>query len=548
MHMHMPSSMLVVFPVVVHQFHSIFSPSPSTSTSTSTSTMSLSLLVCLLGILSLTHAVPPPTGFLIDCGASNQTHDGALLWIPDDGFIYTGTKATLPSPHPLRPTLSTLRHFTAAHKHCYTFPVIKGSRYLLRTTYFYGSFDNLTSPPVFDQIIDGTKWSTVNTTFAYSKGLSSYYEIIISASGKTLSLCLVRNKHTEPDRSPFINAIELEWLPDSLYNATDFSKYALSTIARHWFGGSEPVIKYPEDKFNRFWQPFTTSRYQEVRSKVEALETDFWNLPPNKVFENGLAAKEKDGIRLQWPALELPRASYYVALYFQDERSNGNWRVFDIVVNGKVFYKGLNVTTAGVNVFAAQWLLEGATQIELHPVAGSEVGPIINAAEMFQLLVLHGRTVTRDLIAMEDLARSLNNPPPDWRGDPCMPKENSWKGVTCSDGDHIRVVSLNLTGFGLSGKIPPSIANLTAIKSIWLGNNNLTGSLPDLKPLKELVSLHLENNNFGGNIPRSWGYLDNLQEIFLQNNNLKGSMPLSLTQKTGINLKITPGNHITRRA
>ena len=43
---------------------------------------------------------------------------------------------------------------------------------------------------------------------------------------------------------------------------------------------------------------------------------------------------------------------------------------------------------------------------------------------------------------MEELARTFNDPPSDWSGDPCLPTENSWTGVTCSLGKHVRVVAL----------------------------------------------------------------------------------------------------------
>lgn len=43
---------------------------------------------------------------------------------------------------------------------------------------------------------------------------------------------------------------------------------------------------------------------------------------------------------------------------------------------------------------------------------------------------------------MEDLARSFDNPPSDWSGDPCMPIENSWTGVKCSQDKLARVISL----------------------------------------------------------------------------------------------------------
>lgn len=43
---------------------------------------------------------------------------------------------------------------------------------------------------------------------------------------------------------------------------------------------------------------------------------------------------------------------------------------------------------------------------------------------------------------MEELARSIKNPPPDWHGDPCLPKENSWTGVTCSNHFIARVTTV----------------------------------------------------------------------------------------------------------
>lgn len=43
---------------------------------------------------------------------------------------------------------------------------------------------------------------------------------------------------------------------------------------------------------------------------------------------------------------------------------------------------------------------------------------------------------------MEDLAKSTQNTPRDWNGDPCRPRGNSWTGVTCSDQFVARVTGL----------------------------------------------------------------------------------------------------------
>ncbi|RVX22239.1 putative LRR receptor-like serine/threonine-protein kinase [Vitis vinifera] len=117
------------------------------------------------------------------------------------------------------------------------------------------------------------------------------------------------------------------------------------------------------------------------------------------------------------------------------------------------------------------------------------------------------------VIALESVKKSLENPPHDWNGDPCFPSQYSWTGVTCSEGPRIRVVSLNLSNMGLSGSLSPSVANLTALTNIWLGNNSLSGSIPDLSSLKRLEILHLEDNQFSGEIPSSLGSIDSLQEL-----------------------------------
>ncbi|KAK4401649.1 Calmodulin-like protein 30 [Sesamum angolense] len=149
-----------------------------------------------------------------------------------------------------------------------------------------------------------------------------------------------------------------------------------------------------------------------------------------------------------------------------------------------------------------------------------------------------GKTITRDVVAIEQFRKVLTNQPEDWTGDPCLPRENSWTGVSCSDTAPVRILSLNLTGFGLSGSLPQSISKLTALKDLLLGDNKLSGNIPDLSSLKSLETLHLENNQFEGSVPSSLGELPHLREVYLQNNKLNGSIPDSLKNKPSVNVKI----------
>lgn len=120
---------------------------------------------------------------------------------------------------------------------------------MVRTTYFYGGVNGPQhpSPPAFDQIVDGTFWSVVNTTEDYARGNFTSYEGVFLAQGKIMSVCIGSNSYTDSD--PFISALEIVILGDSLYNTTDFSNFGLNLVARHSFGYSGPTIRSVENSF-----------------------------------------------------------------------------------------------------------------------------------------------------------------------------------------------------------------------------------------------------------------------------------------------------------
>ncbi|KHN15789.1 Putative leucine-rich repeat receptor-like serine/threonine-protein kinase [Glycine soja] len=358
-----------------------------------------------------------------------------------------------------------------------------------------------------------------------------------------MSLCIGSNTYTDSD--PFISALEFLILEGSLYNTSDFTKYGLALVARHSFGYSGPPIRYPDDLFDRVWEPFGQSNSTQASTDNVSV-SGFWNLPPAKIFETRIGSDQLETLQLRWPTASLPSSNskyYYIALYFADDTAGS--RIFNISVNGITYYHNLNVIPSGVVVFASQWPLSGPTTITLTPAASSSLGPLINAGEVFDVLPLGGRTLTRDVIALEKVKQSLRNPPLDWNGDPCMPRQYSWTGISCSEGPRIRVVTLNLTSMDLSGSLSPFVANMTALTNIWLGNNSLSGQIPDLSSLKILETLHLEDNQFSGEIPSSLGDISSLQEVFLQNNNLTGQIPANLIGKPGLDIRTSGNNFLS---
>ncbi|KAF3780542.1 putative LRR receptor-like serine/threonine-protein kinase [Nymphaea thermarum] len=476
-------------------------------------------------------------GLMINCGSSRSIVSNGLSWTPDSPYISTGFSASLKRPN-TDPVFSTLRYFNeTARKSCFVLPALRRIRYLVRTAYFYGGFDGGNVPPVFDQIVDGTFWGTVNTSKDYAMNRTSFYELILAASGKTISVCVAKNKKTTT--YPFISAIQLIRLEGSVYNSTDFGKHALSTVSRHAFGYGGKTIRFPDDQFDRFWDPFLDA-YQPFSTTSNVPVTGFWNIPPSKVFDTGLTPKEGKKMELQWPSVALQNSSYYIALYFRHHQVPGSppWRAFNVSVNNVEFYRNLNVTPGGEVVFATRWPLFNFTRISLSASAQSAVGPVINAGEILQIVNLGGRTLTRDGIVLLLLINPISFALMHivgllicWVGcSYCLgsTKEKhayatiglEWRSLFASrellDWRHV-LLRRNLTGMGISGSLPPLIAKMSAVDEIWLGYNKFSGTIPDLRPLKRLKILDLENNELSGTIPSTLGMVLAKQQSHREN-------------------------------
>jgi hypothetical protein len=80
--------------------------------------------------------------------------------------------------------------------------------------------------------------------------------------------------------------------------------------------------------------------------------------------------------------------------------------------------------------------------------------------------------------------------------DPCSDK---FAGVSCKN-DVIK--SLDVTNFGLSGYLYPSLGNLDSVQELSLGTNHITGTIPTtLSLLTAVHNLDLSNNMFSGSLP-----------------------------------------------
>ncbi|MFQ6664968.1 hypothetical protein Gotur_031891 [Gossypium turneri] len=149
-----------------------------------------------------------------------------------------------------------------------------------------------------------------------------------------------------------------------------------------------------------------------------------------------------------------------------------------------------------------------------------------------------------------------------------MPDQSpcNWTGVICESRNRT-VASIDLSGFGISGGFPFEFCRIRTLRTLYLADNNLNGSLssqaispcfrlreidlsgnifvgelPDFSS-EHLEVLELSNNNFTGDIPVSFGRMKSLKVLSLGGNLLNGKVPSflgNLTELTDFALGYNP--------
>ena len=118
----------------------------------------------------------------------------------------------------------------------------------------------------------------------------------------------------------------------------------------------------------------------------------------------------------------------------------------------------------------------------------------------------------KDSMALVDLYNSTNGPGWEDHSNWLKGPVETWHGIYLVD---TRVNEIDLSFNNLNGKIPASIGNLTALGTLNLFSNQLSGSIPSSLP--PLYFLDLGENQLSGSIPGSlYAYY-----ILLEKNNSK---------------------------
>ncbi|XP_049933841.1 probable LRR receptor-like serine/threonine-protein kinase At1g05700 isoform X1 [Nymphaea colorata] len=442
----------------------------------------------------------------IDCGdpTGTRTDELGINWIGDGNYINTGQTAKVQVTNTYYQEEKTLRYFPFQKKSCYLIPgAARGMKHMIRASFFYGNYDNKSSPPSFHLQFDGNYWTSVTT----SLDTSLYWEVIYVPKRDNISVCVAQ---TLPDQIPFISVLEVKEFEPGMYE-TKGTEDVLVLWKRKAFG-SKDFVRYPDDPYDRYWHPSgEIDGVVSVARDNMSFNKNFTDIP-GLALAHAITPASSNATTLIVPSLEmgLGNDTYYYVFYFMEvlEAAYQNKsRSFDFLVDGikqnddpiippyRSYVTDYN--SRGRN-------LSGESVISMVNTPDASLPPILNAMELFELIKsgLAKGTNENDVKALKVLQGSYQTLR-SWAGDPCLPPGFTWDWLNCSTDDPPRVTELHLNGLGLDGTLP-DFSGLTALEIIDLSNNSLSGHIPEfLGTFPHLKELNLTYNSFTGSLPAS---------------------------------------------
>ncbi|KAG9130898.1 hypothetical protein Leryth_006681 [Lithospermum erythrorhizon] len=370
----------------------------------------------------------------------------------------------------------------------YNLPTLSNQDYLVRGTFI----GNLQSSPSssFHVLVGVTKLALINTVNEYK------VEGIFRATGDNSDFCLLTEKV-----QPFISEVELR--PVSSNYLDKEPSGVLKLIDRVDAGNKEGEIRHPHDCYDRIWKPdlYTDPDANHLLSQTATIidRDATMRLPPIDVLRTALTHLE---------------------------------RVFDIYINNERRLE-VDIVADGSRHYAPVLDFQSAGFLNLTMIKspnGSQLGPICNAFEIFQVRSRNQRKSLEEVNAIMDVKKEQINQKTSleeenaitdvknelmkhnhnnellisWSGDPCLPVP--WQGLLCDFVNNASVITkIVLSSNGLRGPIPYSITALSHLRELDLRRNDFEGDISEV-----LTSLPtLEVLYFGCN-PRINNKLDRL--------------------------------------
>ncbi|ERN15239.1 hypothetical protein AMTR_s00056p00201700, partial [Amborella trichopoda] len=459
------------------------------------------LIFCvhLLGLLCFTYVVCGQDGSVyLDCGYMGAEYldpSTTIHYTSDAMYIDTGEPMTINNSS-LSTQYQSLRAFKQGKRNCYNVTGLTHNRtYLIRAWFVHGNYDSSFQLPKFDLYLGVDHWFTVNPQNFKDQVWTETMSIIMT---EYVAVCLVNIDLG----TPFISALELRPLAGSMYPVVNPSR-SLTTLVRRDIGSSsDTAVRYMLDPYDRVWEPYTSKDWVPLNFSSFVIDSNDELQPPAVVMETAAQPSDPNGsISVSWdPPTWDPDSPFFFCFYFFE--STPGSRIVVVELNGAE-WDTMNTT---INT----WLCTKEPErrfsqyhVTFRAPSASSFPPILNGYEVY-VANMRSQLATDagDVAALMDIKDKLRLTNRSWTGDPCFPEDYSWDALTCNQAPNRRIIALDLSGSGLNGEIPASIANLNELTSLNLSNNQLTGPIPErFAHLTKLTSLDLSRNNLTGLVP-----------------------------------------------
>ncbi|XP_054783497.1 putative leucine-rich repeat receptor-like protein kinase At2g19210 isoform X2 [Prosopis cineraria] len=463
----------------------------------------------------------------IDCGASNAYTDPQtkISYQTDTGFVETGTNAMVAPDKRYNVDdlyfgrqFQTLRSFPEGKRNCYILKPKQGknNNYLIRASFAYGNYDGKNQTPSFDLYLGVNHWKDIYPNKRYR-----FAEIIHTPTTDTIHVCLVKSGKGKP----FISTLELRPLSNSIYRIPFPYQTLLILEARIDVGyinstTSDNFSRYMDDIYDRVWRyddVFKGQNWHPFNRSVSidrASTNDSYKLPAQVLISasqslNRSVALNFDTVSALGGTFE-KSFTFYVYFHFTEieQLRPGQKRVIDITVNDETILK----EPLALEYLKPQTVFavtnRSGIPFSISATSESDAPPILNAFEIYRFVSpLTSPTDQIDVDAILDIKKTYKISKVDWQGDPCVPEEYAWKGLSCRydiNDSNARITSLNLSMSKLRGHISASFSQLSELESLDLSGNDLSGSIPEfLAKLTKLRALNLSGNKLSGSIPKA---------------------------------------------
>uniref|UniRef100_A0A0E0QQ97 Protein kinase domain-containing protein n=1 Tax=Oryza rufipogon TaxID=4529 RepID=A0A0E0QQ97_ORYRU len=434
------------------------------------------LVTGLLPLLVHSQTASLDEGFIsIDCGLSSGSsyldEKTGLNYTSDDGYIYTGENNNISPEYNGQELFKTglnLRSFPTGGRNCYALsPATNGHKYLVRETFMHGNYDGkghdlVRSPLAFDVHMGLHFWDRISvdeTAKTYST------EVIVVAKVNSISVCLM----DIGSGTPFISSLEMRPIKTSLYPAA-MDNQSIALQERSSMGAST-LLRYPDDSYDRLWWPWQGSSgvlNVFTTGTIKRYPNDKFEVP-DRVLQTAVTSPSTFiplniswTVPASWPATTAV-PGYYLNLHYTDFQMQQK-REYDIYFNGRVWEKNNESVHPGYLFAQYTYATSYATitnngfyNVSLVATNISKLPPMLCAYEIYYLIQQDGETTSPEDVNAMMTIKTEYQVKKNWMGDPCLPENHKWTGLTCqSDGVTSTVTSLyDITnGDPCNGKSP----------------------------------------------------------------------------------------------